>query len=98
MYIAPFPQLLQMRFYSSGVRVRGRVFFPSPRLKNLSDLLDRQVALLFPIVKMRRKPNASFGTVIDENLPRQQFAAYLGRHAGNRQKRFRRAPLDFPAY
>src|SRR5580658_2840452 len=54
------------------------MFFPSSRFENICDLRNRQVTLFFAIVKMRRQPDASFGTVIHENLSRQQLAAHLG--------------------
>src|SRR6202790_5203885 len=55
----------------------SRMFLPSSRRQNLFHLLERKLALFFAIVKMRRKTHACLRPIIDQNLPRQQFAAHL---------------------
>src|SRR6266404_3347645 len=61
----------------SGMGYRRCVFFPGARLQNLFDLREGEVALFLAIVKVGRNTHAGLGPVVDEDLPRQEFAAHL---------------------
>src|SRR5258708_25279547 len=53
----------------------NRTFLPGARRQNFLDLLQREVALLFAVVKVRREAHARLGSIIHQNLAREQFAA-----------------------
>jgi|SRR6516225_2942618 hypothetical protein len=62
-----------------GSALRTTMAFPGAGLQDLSNLFKGEVYLLFAVVEVRRKPNAGLGTVVDEDIARQQFARYLAR-------------------
>src|SRR5215472_1577496 len=59
----------------SGMRDRLGVLFPPAGFQDFFHLIERKVALLLTIVKMRREANAGLGAVIDENVAREKFTA-----------------------
>src|SRR5260370_22929280 len=59
----------------SSMRNRRSVLFPCPGFQNFFHLRQREVAFVFAIIKMRRDAHTGFGAVIDEDFPREEFAA-----------------------
>ncbi len=53
---------------------RRRVLLPYPCFDDLADRFHREVALLVAVVKMRRNPDSGVRSVVDHDIPRQQFA------------------------
>src|SRR6267378_2763400 len=63
----------------SGMRDRRGMFFPGARFQDLFDLCEREVALFLTIIKMGRNAHPGLGPIVDEDLPREEFAANLVR-------------------
>src|SRR6266403_5930624 len=63
----------------SGMGYRRCVFFPRARFQYLFDLCEREIAFFLAIVKVGRNPHAGLWPVVDEGLPRKEFAAHLER-------------------
>src|SRR5882724_3502009 len=61
--------------FFSGMRNRRGMFFPRAGFQNFFHLREGKVALLILIVEVRGEPHACFGTVVHDNVPRQEFAA-----------------------
>src|SRR5262249_27510937 len=59
----------------SGMRDRLGVLFPRSGFQDFFHLIERKVALLLAIVKMRREAHSRLGSVIDKNVEREKFAA-----------------------
>src|SRR5438552_5927489 len=63
--------------FFSSMRNRRSMFFPCACFQDLFDLRERKITFIFAIVEMRRDAHASFGTVVDEDVPREEFTANL---------------------
>src|SRR6266849_7396247 len=63
----------------SGMGYRRCVLFPGARCQDLFDLCEREIAFFLAIVKVGRKAHTGLGPVVDEDLPRKEFAAHLER-------------------
>src|SRR5712691_367586 len=65
--------------YSSFSSMANRrcMFFPGASSQDLFHLREREFAFLIAIVKVRREPYTRFGTVVDEDVPGEEFAANL---------------------
>src|SRR5260370_153923 len=59
------------------MRNRRRMFLPCARFQDLFHLREREVAFIFSIVEVWRDTHAGFGTVVDDDVPRKEFAANL---------------------
>src|SRR5882762_11966873 len=86
----------------SGMCYRRCVFFPGARFQNLFDLCECEVALFLAIIKMRGNAYAGLGPVVDEDVPRKEFAANFVRVRaldgnGSRPRRGIFRSVDAPA-
>src|SRR6266436_1325871 len=63
--------------FFSSMRNRRGMFFPRACFQDLFHFRERRITLIFAIVEMRRDAHAGFGTVVDEDLPGEEFAANL---------------------
>src|SRR5438477_8718171 len=63
--------------FFSSMRNRRSMFSPRARFEDLFHLRERKITFIFAIVEMRRDAHAGFGTVVDEDVPREEFAANL---------------------
>src|SRR5882762_2644609 len=61
----------------SGMRYRCGMFFPCARFQDLFHLRERKVAFILSIVEVWREAHAGFRTVIDDDVPGQEFPANL---------------------
>src|SRR5438309_2069391 len=59
------------------MRYRRGMFFPCARFQDLFHLREGQVAFILSIVEVWREAHAGFGTVVDEDVPGQEFPANL---------------------
>src|SRR5215472_15516647 len=57
------------------MRHRFGVLFPGACFQDFVHLVEREVAFLFAIVKMRRQAHPGLGAVVDKNVARKKFAA-----------------------
>src|SRR3989440_1334213 len=60
-----------------SMRNRRSMFFPRARFEDLFHLRERKITFIFAIVEMRRNAHAGFGTVVDEDVPREEFTTNL---------------------
>src|SRR5712692_1316013 len=75
--------------FFSSMRDRRCMFFPRARFQDLLHLRERKVTFFIAIVEVWREANAGFGTVVDEDVPGEEFAANLvgiGTFDGNRPR------------
>src|SRR5437016_12409110 len=63
--------------FFSSMRNRRSMFFPRAHFEDLFDLRERKITFIFAIVEMRRDAHAGFGTVVDEDVPPEEFGANL---------------------
>src|SRR5258708_12459538 len=59
------------------MRNRRGMFFPRACFQDLFHFRERKITLIFAIVEMRRDAHAGFGTIVDEDLPCEEFATNL---------------------
>src|SRR5437868_15481777 len=66
------------------MRDRRSMLFPCAGFENFFHLGEREVAFVFAIVKMRGESHAGLGAAVDEDFPREKFAAdFVGMRAFN---------------
>src|SRR5260370_35335396 len=63
--------------FFSSMRDRRCMFFPRSCFQYLFHLRQCEIAFLIAIVEVRRKAYTSFGTVVNKDVPGEEFAAYL---------------------
>src|SRR3989449_1642466 len=64
-------------FFFSGIGDRRWMSFPSACFQDLFHLRERKVAFLIAIVEVGRNAYTGLRTVVDEDVPGEEFAAYL---------------------
>src|SRR5207253_2507992 len=69
------------------MRYRCSMFFPCARFQDLFHLRERKIAFILSIVEVWRDAHAGFGTVVDDDVPGEEFPANLiGMRAFNRNR------------
>src|SRR5882762_9267312 len=69
------------------MRYRRGMFFPCARFQDLFHLREGQVAFILPIVEVWREAHAGFGTVVDEDVPGEEFPTnFVGMRAFDRNR------------
>src|SRR2546422_6872796 len=63
--------------FFSSMRDRRWMSFPSACFQDLFHLRERKVAFLIAIVEVGRNAHTGLRTVVDEDVPGEEFAAYL---------------------
>jgi hypothetical protein len=59
------------------MRYRCGMSFPCVRFQDLFHLLERKVAFILSIVEVWRDSHTGLGTVVDDDVPGEEFAANL---------------------
>src|SRR5437016_3108376 len=66
---------------------RCGMFFPCARFQDLFHLRERKVAFILAIVEVWRDAHAGFGTVVDDDVPGEEFPAnFIGVRAFERNR------------
>src|SRR6266851_6430245 len=63
--------------FFSSMRDRRCMFFPRACFQYVFHLRQREIAFLIAIVEVRREAYTGFGTIVNKDVPGQEFAAHL---------------------